>query len=1059
MGGSARAVLGSRLFVRIADQRLAPLHRVLGEYLGARWLAALLTHKVSPRRLFTLLTLSDTVPASLRGLHAWIAYYSDEAASEVIRADPFGMLRYGDAGALKTPKARQLLEALEVLAADDPYFRAQDWGQLSLHGLARPDLQADFERILDDSNSFHLRKLLLEAVNGSPLAPLMERRLIALILNPEATFSERAEAAQALIGEIADTAWPEMLETLRCLADESSARLALETLGDLELAQFSDIQVVEIIAAYLGYTLVPIERAAQWTRQIGGTMSVFAERIPHERAASLLDLLVEYIPIKASKDEWERRWDLAQLAITLVKLVVADNSVAPSRLWSWLQLLDPSHGRSRNDYVMLEALFQGNSDLRRAIQRHVLLERSDKTLWERAWRLHETLVALGITPDDALAFLTEIGADRLRSAERDGQWMDLVQLARSRDGLSPEQRAIARIYAKGNSELLAHLRKAAKPTSNRWEKRSEQRRIKEERERQARFAEHRIQFADHIDELRAGELSWIVPAARSYLRLFHDSDRELPPVGRVEEWLGNTNAQAALEGFESTLHRSDLPTPEQVVTGFTERTVWNMVYPIIAGLAERVREHRGLDDVPRDTVRVGWLMLQHESYLPEHAKIDDFTEQLEKRLARDPAAFIDDFRLLIEPQLAAKADHVTGLYRLMRSPGLQPTGNALAAEWIERHNDLPRTIELELVDGLLAMRAFSQLRGLWRSRCPDPTDNPERALTWLAVAFITDFSAAELTLDEAAFVLPGLLWPIRGRLRRDERGERLLLTPEQLAWIVRTFRGRWPLTPHPSGVSSGDNNPWDATDFLQWAIAELAGDVSEKAMDCMIALRDAPRDTYSDTIRHAAAQQRRARNEANFSPVTAARVLAVAENKAPASIDDLLATLLDSLTGVESKLRGSETRPLAAFYALDGTPHDENYCRDRLVEWLDRELPPGVAQSTETRMPDDKRSDVAFTCGKLLVPLEIKAQWHPQVWDAAIEQLDRFYTGEWRAEGRGIYVVLWFGETAARRKRLTPAPNSLTPVRSADGLRRALERRIPEARRGQLAVVVIDLQR
>lgn len=1058
-GKAARAVLASRLFVPVGEQRFAPLHRVIGEYLGARWLSGLLAANVSSRRLFSLLTLADTVPASLRGLHAWIAYYSDAAAAHVIATDPFGVVRYGDAGALSTPKARLLLETLEKLAAEDPYFRAQDWGQLSVHGLARSDLQADFERILDQSRNFHLRKLLLEAINESPLAAAMETRLLALVLNAEATFSERVEAAEALANVMASDAWPAIIDMLRRFADQDSTRLALETMTDLDLQLFTDQQIVETIVAFLGYSLSPIDQAGQWTRQAAGSMTLFARKIMSPRAASLLDLLTDYVPISASKDNWERRWELANLASNLILKALPDDQITPARVWRWLKLLDPYHGRSRDDHVKLEEFFRTNLALRRAVQRHALFGTSDRTLWERGWRLRETLGALGMTAQDALGFLEELAAQDVRDELHDQQWKDLVQLARTQEGLTAEARAIARLYARGNSELLTLLRKLARPVTNRWEKQFERRRLREDQERQAAHAQHRDDFLAHDAALRAGELQWIVPAARAYLGLYRDNDREQAPIDRVRTWLGDAITEAAAQGFEAALFRGDLPTAAQVVKGFAERQIWNMVYPIVAGLAERVRGERALDDVPRDTLRVGWLTLQNESYLDDHAKIDDFAGRLERRLALDPIAFAEDFRLLIEPQLQARHDHVSGLYRLMRAPALRELGARLAAEWIERYPSLPLTTELELIEGMLSARELTLLAGLWQRRRPDPAVDPERAIAWLAVAFVADFKRARPDLDRTAAALPSLIWPIRSRLRRDEQGGRIPVTAEQLAWIVSTFREPWPNVSHPIGVTSGDMNSWDAGELLRWAIVTLAGDTSEEAMDCLAALRSGKQDSYSDLIRHSAAQQRRARNEANFAPVTAERIAAMACNKPPASIDDLHAMLLDSLASVQAKLQGSETNPLAAFYSSDGTPHGENYCRDRLVEWLQRELPRGVSQATEPRMPSDKRSDIAFVSGDSLVPVEIKAQWHSNVWDAAIDQLDRFYTKEWRAAGRGIYVVLWFGDVTAPAKRLTRPPEGAPPVRSAAELRVALQLRIPEARRGQLAVVVIDLAR
>ncbi len=42
-----------------------------------------------------------------------------------------------------------------------------------------------------------------------------------------------------------------------------------------------------------------------------------------------------------------------------------------------------------------------------------------------------------------------------------------------------------------------------------------------------------------------------------------------------------------------------------------------------------------------------------------------------------------------------------------------------------------------------------------------------------------------------------------------------------------------------------------------------------------------------------------------------------------------------------------------------------------------------VQRITEADMPMTKRVDLAFARGTLQLPLEVKGQWHADVWDAA----------------------------------------------------------------------------
>ena len=91
------------------------------------------------------------------------------------------------------------------------------------------------------------------------------------------------------------------------------------------------------------------------------------------------------------------------------------------------------------------------------------------------------------------------------------------------------------------------------------------------------------------------------------------------------------------------------------------------------------------------------------------------------------------------------------------------------------------------------------------------------------------------------------------------------------------------------------------------------------------------------------------------------------------------------------------------------------------------------------------------------LPDEIKGQWHSEVWNAASDQLDAKYAVDWQAEGRGTYVVFWFGDVPG--KRLPRHPEGLEPAASPGDLRQMLIERLPEARRGWIDVFVMDVSR
>ena len=101
--------------------------------------------------------------------------------------------------------------------------------------------------------------------------------------------------------------------------------------------------------------------------------------------------------------------------------------------------------------------------------------------------------------------------------------------------------------------------------------------------------------------------------------------------------------------------------------------------------------------------------------------------------------------------------------------------------------------------------------------------------------------------------------------------------------------------------------------------------------------------------------------------------------------------------------------------------------------------------------------DIALTRNQIKLPIEIKGQWHKDVWDAAIEQLAAKYAIDHQAEDHGIYIVLWFGNKINKDKKLKPHPDKLDPPETPEDLERMLKERLPEVKRSLIDVYVVDL--
>ena len=375
---------------------------------------------------------------------------------------------------------------------------------------------------------------------------------------------------------------------------------------------------------------------------------------------------------------------------------------------------------------------------------------------------------------------------------------------------------------------------------------------------------------------------------------------------------------------------------------------------------------------------------------------------------------------------------------------------------------MPHQVETELTDILLRAGDRSVLQRLYPSRLDRPLGNDERTRTWQALALLSDFAIVAPKLTPVAVESRDLLWYLRDRLGSERRkaGIGIEIAPDVLAWIVEQFRALWPYRRHPTGSTSGDTNPWDATEFIESIIDRVASDTSDAALALLQSLADAPQDSYTARLLYACDQQRRTRREISFPGVSLARLVDVLQARPPRTTDDILSIVLYALDRLQSQLRGNDTDTVNKYWRDDGTPRDEDTCTDLLIEDIERLLPRfGINRVPQRDMPADKRADIVFTAADAALPVECKSQWNETLWTAAHTQLDALYLRDWQTQDRGLYVVYWFGSDVPRHRALRVHPARATPPTTPDELRRQLVEALPVPRRGSISVVVLDLSR
>ena len=1055
-GEAVADALRTRLFPADGENRSAYIHRVVAEYLGAKWLAACFDSGRSERRIFSLFRPGDGVPTSLRGLHAWLAHFSPALASRCIATDPYAVLRYGDAETTNLDQARSLLAALTNLSEVDPYFTAEDWGRHPASALMHTELKEEILALLaGPERNIHLSVLLLVAMAGTALAKELADTLPAMMFDQSRPFDERSSAADALQTTDSTDDWEAVIHRLLAMGDADSAELACDLLAEIGTHKVSVQTAVDTVFAHLRISVRDVPRSdALVTRDIRD--GIFSD-LDTVQTGILLDHIAAIAPPLMAGADHSATSEMADLVRGLVsRFLDVEPSVEPDRVWAWIGWLDGTAGYKDRDKWRLASQLRENRVLRSALLEHVLLTPCAENTWMAAWRLDDTDLGLFPTHEDLATLLHALSARGADGSMDEETWGQLVRLGRTPDGIGGGVRETAIETANGNATLLAILDEVSRDHGPERRARRAQREDRAEARIQALCRAQRALLAVQPHAVAAGDVQLLTVPAEVYLGRSRETfDSSLSPEVRLCELLGEPLVDQALAGFVAVLQRIDLPSAAAIADIHCRDSRFCAEEPMICGIAEMFRQGRPLDAIDRTTLAAVYMAWKRA---PESGTEGppDIDPALEVELFRDELDVEVHFRTSIEPQLAARKVHVDELYRLTHDVRWSRLAGRLAAEWLATHPDLSLPVQTTLLSCALDNTPDQIPKHLNVAERIEGSHDRDTTLLWLSAAFVADFENHRDKLHAVAADESGLLWFIRDRMGEEFQERFSRFSNDQLVFIVKAFGVHWPTVATPTGVIVGNRTPWDACKFIERTIHAISSRPTPDATEALRRSIDGPAVSYADTARHALANQRKARRDFEYTAPSVRELQAVLTNGLPETIDDMRAYIADRLDVLQERMHASNTDMWEVYWTEEG-PRGEEYCRNRLVEQLAGLIPDAIRLEPEMRMPERRRADIVAIRNAVGLPVEIKGQWHREVWNAASDQLDAYYAREWHAHGRGVYLVLWFGDVPGRQ--LPRHPEQRERPQTPQALRQMLVDRLPEARRLQIDVFVADVTR
>ena len=1076
-GGAAREALKTRLFQAEGEHRFTHIHRAVAEYLGARWLAHCRAEGVSQRRVSALFGLANRVSASLRGLYGWVPHFGGPLARHCIETDPYAVLRCGAAETLDRDRARDLLNVLKGLSWLDAGLSARPWERHPASHLMRGELKDDILGILENQAVLNpIGELLEKALPGTDLARKLEPDLVAIAFDCSRDEMARSYARRMLRAIDASVDWDFEIRRLLQREDRASDWVAWETLASIGADAVSTGTVLDTVMVSLGLDSTRCVEPQSFPIRLDTN---FLRQVDAAQGDELLSGLTERAAPSIEAAHSSARANIGDLVRFLTALVIEQEpSIRPERVWNWIAWLDGDAADDNNVGKRLSAAFQENGALRAALLDHVLLGPGADSIDAAGKRLDAARLELYPTADDLAGLMKGLCDPGGGPVDRE-TWHGLLLLDRSAGGLPAGLRDAAAAAANGDSELLAIVDEMSDDADLTRRAEEEERRSREHAERLRVRQCHRDELAKRGSAIAAGDWEALALPAEVYLDLRvrleskHLFEPEASPAGsevspeyRLGALLGDELSGRVLEGFMAVLDRDDLPSASAIVRSRCEDEQVTARFPMICGVAETLRRGLEIARIDRDTLAAVYMALQPLWLFPCVTRLG-IGEVLENALFKTDADWEAHFRTAIEPRLMKNTERIHELFELTHNPRHADLAGRLAVEWLRSCPALPPSKRAELLVCAFENAGPEMVRELVIDRRADDHPDEETRLFWLSADYVADFDDRREALGREAGDNPDFLWFIRDRIDPPEKvgpnGSSAVglgwnrPSVAQLAFIVDAFGGNWLTSAqHPGGARADGRDAEDAADFIVSAISEISRRPSSEATEALQGFCAAGPRGCVEFVEQSLRRQLLLRRETEYAAPTVEELRAAMTDAPPESIDDMRAWFADRIATLQERIRGSNTDMWEAYWA-GARPRDENYCRNRMIEHLSGQLPDSIRLEPEARMPGAKRADIVVTRNAIKLPVEIKCQWHRDLWNSAIEQLDAKYAVDWQAEGRGAFVVLWFGDVP--EKELPAHPDGAGRPQTAEELQRMLVNRLGAARSALIDIFVVDFSR
>ena len=1062
--------LSTKLFKSTSRHRLAPVHRHIAEFLGARHLARTIEDGLPARRVLALMTGDDgTVVTEMRGLSAWLAAHCGKARADLIERDPIGVGLYGDIRQFSRDENHALLKALRR-ECDRLVPLLWSSRAASFAALTTPDMEQVVKEVLTSPSRTRdhqmLAAFLLRVLGKSAALPGLSRTLLEIVRDDTWWSGINESALDAFIHLHDSQDKTKELKVL--LADIQVERVSdpsQELLGTLLRRLYPLALTPSEVWDYLLET-GDVELFGRY-RKFWNTELVQKSSPGH--LAELLDSLVRRLPhLRPALDA--RRLSGLPAKILAAGLEARGDHIETKRLYDWLSAglhgLDvaPAHDTSESTHQIGSWLTQ-----RPEIQKKVIAEGLDRqpetgNLRFHAYEVQMRLYGAGRPADFGLWCLkmaVALSAAKPQVAEHlleEAVWAHANR--RGDQGLSIE---VLQDYTGANQRLRRIVDRLLAPQPAPPQPLESHRKSTQEETRQER------QWLEHVRANRAAlRENRAAPAllhrlAEGYFGCLYELDSHEGPNAIANLLKGDHDLiDASLEGLRGVVEREDVPGVDEILDLKRQGRMHYLGAPFLAGLAEMERT------APQDPLRwdedrgrkaVAFLYCSPQVYCSPHG--NDRPQWYQRLIETRPEIVADVQTRYAVSEFHNGGEHIHRLSELAHDPGHAQVAQHASLPLLRAFPARCKLKQIRALDDLLWAAIRHADRALLKEVIEGKTSRKSPSIAqrahWLAAGLIVSPKAYKDVLQDFVKASENRTWRLAEFLCDIEYHQFPfdglgVVGGELLIRLIGRYVG-----PDQQLVRGAVTLTAQASRFVHGLIRHLAASPTREASAALDRLlEDGGPSRWRGALLPARDAQRVIRRDAGYRHPNVEQVCRTLNGGSPANAADLAALVRDSLCELAVKIRTGNTDDWRQYWNENdhgklGAPKHENTCRDTLLSDLRERLPQGIDAQPEGQYARDKRADMRVSCLDFQIPIEVKKNGRRDLWRAMKDQLIQQYTTDPATEGYGIYLVFWFGPDCTQ-----PPPSGPRPAGPQD-LQRKLEATLAEDQARKISVCVIDV--